>query len=310
MMSDSFMMRRSSPSILTSVPDHLPNSTLSPAFTPMGVSLPSSPRAPGPAETTLPVCGFSAAVSGMMIPPVVFSSSSIRLTTTRSCKGLNFMDCRSYFLELPPSSTRELRVPTKRACNGGRRGVSRRHTGAASEPAGPLDARTPLRNGLRGQAAGEGDDVGRRTDLEDRIVGRAGDAVHHITGQETEGVAGRIGSDGLDADLAERRGRAAILVVPAERRIGGLIAVLADDRGEIEGDRPLGDARLELLGVEIRSFGCRLLRGEAELAGLRDELVFRQRRFAGGVGEGEAVHAPIAHPGKARRHGMRGLSLI
>ena len=28
MMSDSFMMRSSSPSILTSVPDHLPNSTL------------------------------------------------------------------------------------------------------------------------------------------------------------------------------------------------------------------------------------------------------------------------------------------
>ena len=33
MMSDSFMMRRSWPSMLTSVPDHLPNSTRSPAFT-------------------------------------------------------------------------------------------------------------------------------------------------------------------------------------------------------------------------------------------------------------------------------------
>ena len=31
-MSDSFMMRSSSPSILTSVPDHLPNSTRSPVF--------------------------------------------------------------------------------------------------------------------------------------------------------------------------------------------------------------------------------------------------------------------------------------
>src|SRR5664279_2410959 len=60
---------------------------------------------------------------------------------------LEFHGLSLLFLELPPSSTRELRVPTKRACNGGRRGVSRRHTGAASEPAGPLDARTPLRNG-------------------------------------------------------------------------------------------------------------------------------------------------------------------
>ena len=33
MMSDSFMIRRSSPSMRTSVPDHLPNSTRSPALT-------------------------------------------------------------------------------------------------------------------------------------------------------------------------------------------------------------------------------------------------------------------------------------
>src|SRR6187200_3085646 len=35
MISDSFMMRSSSLSILTSVPDHLQNNTLSPAFTPI-----------------------------------------------------------------------------------------------------------------------------------------------------------------------------------------------------------------------------------------------------------------------------------
>src|SRR5262249_20441212 len=91
MMSDSFMIRSSSPSSLTSVPDHLPNSTLSPALTPMGWSLPFSPLAPGPAATTWPVCGFSAAVSGMMMPPLVLSSSSSRLTTTRSWSGRNFM---------------------------------------------------------------------------------------------------------------------------------------------------------------------------------------------------------------------------
>ena len=39
MMSVSFMIRRSSPSILTSVPDHLPNSTRSPALTSSGDEL-------------------------------------------------------------------------------------------------------------------------------------------------------------------------------------------------------------------------------------------------------------------------------
>ena len=41
--------------------------------------------------TTSPWVGFSAAVSGMMIPPAVFWSSSRRRTATRSCKGLNFI---------------------------------------------------------------------------------------------------------------------------------------------------------------------------------------------------------------------------
>src|SRR5215472_8906964 len=45
-MSDSFMIRSSSPSSLTSVPDHLPNNTRSPAFTPIGTSLPFSSRPP------------------------------------------------------------------------------------------------------------------------------------------------------------------------------------------------------------------------------------------------------------------------
>ena len=39
MMSDSFMIRRSSPSMRTSVPDHLPNSTRSPALTSSGLHL-------------------------------------------------------------------------------------------------------------------------------------------------------------------------------------------------------------------------------------------------------------------------------
>src|SRR5450759_3464332 len=44
MMSLSFMIRYSRPSILTSVPDHLPNSTRSPVFRSIGMSLPASSR--------------------------------------------------------------------------------------------------------------------------------------------------------------------------------------------------------------------------------------------------------------------------
>ena len=69
------MMIRSSPSSFTSVPDHLPNRILSPALTSSGVIFPSSSRVPAPTETTSPSCGFSLAVSGMMIPPAVFSFS-------------------------------------------------------------------------------------------------------------------------------------------------------------------------------------------------------------------------------------------
>src|SRR5208282_1886280 len=68
MMSDSFMMRSSSPLSLTSVPDHLPNSTRSPALTSIAMSLPFSSRPPGPTATISPSCGFSLAVSGMMMP--------------------------------------------------------------------------------------------------------------------------------------------------------------------------------------------------------------------------------------------------
>jgi len=39
---------------------------------------------PGPTAMTLPCCGFSWAVSGMMMPPAVFASASIRSMTTRS----------------------------------------------------------------------------------------------------------------------------------------------------------------------------------------------------------------------------------
>src|SRR5436190_1714278 len=89
MMSLSFMIRSSSPSSLISVPDHLPNSTRSPTLSSIGTSFPDSSRPPGPTAVISPCEGFSLAVSGMMMPPLVFSSASRRLTTTRSCSGRN-----------------------------------------------------------------------------------------------------------------------------------------------------------------------------------------------------------------------------
>src|SRR5258707_14404058 len=91
MISLSFMIRSSASSILTSVPDHLPNKTRSPTLRSIGMTRPASSRPPGPTATISPWLGFSLAVSGMMMPPVVLSSASIRLTTTRSCSGRNFI---------------------------------------------------------------------------------------------------------------------------------------------------------------------------------------------------------------------------
>ena len=76
---------------MTSVPDHLPNKILSPFFTSRAVTFPSSAFDPLPTATTLPSEGFSLAVSGMIMPPGDFSSSSIHLTKTRSCNGRNFI---------------------------------------------------------------------------------------------------------------------------------------------------------------------------------------------------------------------------
>src|SRR5712692_1606874 len=91
MMSLSFMIRSSTSSILTSVPDHLPNSTRSPTLRSIGMSFPASSRPPGPIAVTSPCDGFSWAVSGMIMPPADFASASMRLTTTRSCSGRNFI---------------------------------------------------------------------------------------------------------------------------------------------------------------------------------------------------------------------------
>src|SRR5712691_574263 len=72
----------------TSVPDHLPTRTLSPALTASGSRWPFSRIRPDPTAITSACCGFSFAVSGTMIPPTFCSPSSIRFTSTRSRSGL------------------------------------------------------------------------------------------------------------------------------------------------------------------------------------------------------------------------------
>src|SRR3972149_4340445 len=92
-MSSSRIIRCSSPSMLISVPEYLPKRMRSFTLTSSGMSLPSSFTFPLPTAITFPSWGFSFALSGMMIPPLLFPSSSIRFTMTRSCKGLIFTSC-------------------------------------------------------------------------------------------------------------------------------------------------------------------------------------------------------------------------
>src|ERR1700730_1377424 len=89
--SSSFIIRKSSPSILISVPAYLANRMWSPSFTARGNTLPSSLLLPLPTEMTSPSCGLSLALSGMRIPPRVVPASSTRRTRMRSCSGVNFV---------------------------------------------------------------------------------------------------------------------------------------------------------------------------------------------------------------------------
>src|SRR6185503_578253 len=93
MMSSSRITRSSSPLTFTVWPEYLPNSTRSPTLTSIGISLPWSSFFPLPTATISPWSGFSAAVSGMTMPPADLRSSSMRLTITRSCIGRIFMQC-------------------------------------------------------------------------------------------------------------------------------------------------------------------------------------------------------------------------
>src|SRR5438874_9359872 len=115
-MSSSRMIRYDSPSILISVPPYFEISTLSPDFTVKSTFLPLSSILPVPRATTLPSCGFSFAVSGIMIPPFFTSVSSIGCTNTRSPSGLTLTDAIVFFLysfvllRLLPAVARESRA--------------------------------------------------------------------------------------------------------------------------------------------------------------------------------------------------------
>jgi hypothetical protein len=60
-----------------------------------GIRLRSSFIRPLPAAMTVACCGFSLAVSGMIIPPTCCSRSSMRCTMMRSSSGLTVMDVDS-----------------------------------------------------------------------------------------------------------------------------------------------------------------------------------------------------------------------
>ena len=78
----------------------------SPALTSSATMAPASLRAPAPAAITSPSIGFSWAVSGMMMPPLVFSSASRRRMTTLSCSGRNFMGSCSWASVMAPNGRR------------------------------------------------------------------------------------------------------------------------------------------------------------------------------------------------------------
>src|SRR5882724_7845611 len=98
--SSSFIIRKSSPSILISVPAYLANRMWSPSFTARGNTLPSSLLLPLPTEMTAPSCGLSLALSGMRIPPRVVAASSTRRTRMRSCSGVNFVAILALLLSI------------------------------------------------------------------------------------------------------------------------------------------------------------------------------------------------------------------
>lgn len=70
---------------MSSVPEYFPYKTVSSTLTVIGFSL-----VPEPTATTTPFCGFSFAVSGIIIPEAVLVSASRGSTRTLSANGFKF----------------------------------------------------------------------------------------------------------------------------------------------------------------------------------------------------------------------------
>src|SRR5258706_4517306 len=77
-----------------SVPEYFPKRILSPTFTSRATLVPFSRILPLPTARTSPSWGFSLAESGMMMPPLAVSFSSMRRINRRSCSGRTFMAVR------------------------------------------------------------------------------------------------------------------------------------------------------------------------------------------------------------------------
>src|SRR5207249_7939737 len=107
--SSSRRIRTSSPSILMSVPVYFPKRILLPTLTSSGSLVPFSRILPFPTARTSPFWGFSFAVSGMMMPPLAVSLSSMRRTSKRSCSGRTFIMVFSYGSTSPPAPPPESR---------------------------------------------------------------------------------------------------------------------------------------------------------------------------------------------------------
>ena len=136
---------------------------------------------------------------------------------------------------------------------------------------------------LRRQRPDQGHRVGRRSRGKYGIIGRTGNAIGHIAGEEAEGIAGCVLRYGVDRDLAERSRGSVVLVVPSLGRVVGRIALLAKNGDEVEGDRPLGETVLELGRVEVRTLGLCFVWGKPEFACLRDCLVFDELGLTGSL---------------------------
>src|SRR5260221_8525896 len=191
---------------------------MSPSETSSGMYAPVSwLRLPGPTARTVPRCGFSCAVSGKTMPPIVVCSSSRASTISRSPSGFRF-------ILRPPLCDRLVtligtlgrRVPARlayriedasRVLRGGcarapaARALVRRRDPAGREAGGPVgpaegaDRQGRVRRG--GRASG-----GRRGDGRARALARQ--ARRHSLLVQLEGRAGLQGRVVLPRPLRER----------------------------------------------------------------------------------------------------------